>query len=195
MSRESTCCSITGTLCGGRLSRQAWSTSSEIVSKFPERVNNDVGHDDRAGDRAATSAYPRNPHERVLADDRLDLLGMHFLAADIDHALASADEEVTIAAQLDHVAGIDETVRVSEGAAVAEIAQGDAVRADPQATFYDTHFDRRAGPTDDCGGEAGLAVADIEGDAGLGRGEGVGHVRVRPCMRQIVQDRLVGRFA
>ena len=50
----------------------------------------------------------------MAVDHRLDLLGMHLQAADIDDAAAPADEEVAAAAQLDHVAGVDEALRVRE---------------------------------------------------------------------------------
>ena len=43
-------------------------------------------------------------------DDRLDLLGMHLQAADIDDAAAPADEDIAVAAQFDHVAGVDEAI-------------------------------------------------------------------------------------
>ena len=60
---------------------------------------------DRARD-IRTSAVP--------VDDGFDLLGMNLQAADIDDAAAPADEVVAVAAQLDHVAGVDEAIGVGQ---------------------------------------------------------------------------------
>ena len=66
-------------------------------------------------------------------DDRLDLLGMNLQPADIDDAAAAAGEDVTIAAPLHHVAGIDEAVAVAQACMLrAEIALRRARRADAQ---------------------------------------------------------------
>ena len=50
----------------------------------------------------------------MAVDHGFDLFGMHFQAADIDDAAAAAGEQVTIAAQLHHVAGIDKAVPIGE---------------------------------------------------------------------------------
>ena len=54
------------------------------------------------------------PHAGMAVDHRLDFLGMNLEAADIDDAAAPADEIIAIAAQFDHVAGIDEAVGIRE---------------------------------------------------------------------------------
>ena len=56
----------------------------------------------------------RHPHVGMPVDHRLDLLGMNLQAADIDDAAAPADEVIAVAAQLDHVAGVDEAVGVGQ---------------------------------------------------------------------------------
>ena len=47
-------------------------------------------------------------------DHGFDFLGMNLQAADIDDAAAPADEVITVAAQFDHVAGVDESVLVGQ---------------------------------------------------------------------------------
>ena len=56
-------------------------------------------------------------------DHGLDFLGMDLEAANIDDAVASSDEVVAVAAQLDHIARVNETVRVGERVGrLAEVA-------------------------------------------------------------------------
>jgi hypothetical protein len=47
----------------------------------------------------------------MFIEDRLDLLWINFLTADIDNALSTAQEIVPIVPPLYSIAGIDETVR------------------------------------------------------------------------------------
>ena len=56
----------------------------------------------------------RHPHLGMPVDHGLDLLGMNLQPADIDDAAAPADEVIAVAAQLDHVAGVDEAFGVGE---------------------------------------------------------------------------------
>ena len=63
--------------------------------------------------------HQRHAHLRMPVDHRLDLLGMNLQAADIDDAAAAADEVVAVAAQLHHVAGVDEAVGVARAPRVA----------------------------------------------------------------------------
>ena len=77
----------------------------------------------------------------MAVDHRLDLLRMHLQPADIDDAVAPADEVVALAAQLDHVAGVDEAVGVAERRPRAEIAASGARRAErsePSSTRIST---------------------------------------------------------
>ena len=63
--------------------------------------------------------HQRDPNVGVTVDRRLDLLGMHLVAADIDDAALAADEVIAPAAQFHDVAGIDETVAVEQRRRVA----------------------------------------------------------------------------
>src|SRR6266508_3725206 len=67
------------------------------------RAQQHVGDHDLAGDRIPPRAHQRHPHVRMPVDHRLDLLGMDLEAANIDDAVAPADEMITLAAQLYHV--------------------------------------------------------------------------------------------
>ena len=115
---------------------------------------------------------------------RLDLLRMHLGAADVDDAAAPADEKTAIAAHLDHVAGVDEALRVGERRrVVAEQAQRAAGRAHAQGAVDEFHLDG-AGAFQPAGGKAGAAVADGEHDARFGRGVGVFDSRARETRRR-----------
>src|SRR5580704_13355492 len=92
----------------------------------------DVGNHDRAGDRALLRPHQRHSHLWMPVDDRFDLLGMYLQSADIDDAAAAAGENVTIAAPLHHVAGIDETVAIAQRMLRAKIALRRARGADTQ---------------------------------------------------------------
>ncbi len=66
--------------------------------------------------RSARTArpYQRHLHARMPIDHRLDFLGMYLEAANIDDAVAASDEVVAVAVQLDHIARVNETVRLGE---------------------------------------------------------------------------------
>ena len=122
--------------------------------------------------------------------------GFTFSAADIDDAAAPPDEMIAVAAQLDHVAGVDEAVGVAQGRRiVAEIAQRRAVGADAQRAVDDLHRDAVAALAEKGGGKARAAVVDLEADAGFGRGIGMGDARARIERRQGVEHGLVGDLA
>ena len=89
----------------------------------------DVGRDDRAHDRTAPTLHQRHAYCRMTVDDGLDLFGIHLLAADVDDAAAAAEEEITLAAALDEIAGVDETVAVVQRVIFADIVLGSARRA------------------------------------------------------------------
>ena len=78
----------------------------------------------------------------MAVDHRLDLFRMHLQPADIDDAAAAADEIIAVAAQLDHVAGVDEAVGVASAAACrrdsASAVRGERMRSEPS---IDLHLD------------------------------------------------------
>src|SRR5450432_4840046 len=99
---------------------------------------NDIGDHDRTGDRALARSGAGHPHLRMPVDDGLDFLRMNLEAANVDNAAAPADEVISLAAQLDHVAGVDEAVAVSEfGGVLADIGVRRPGRPDPQRSVLD----------------------------------------------------------
>ncbi len=131
-------------------------------------------------------------------DDRLDLLGMNFLAADIDDAAAPADEDITIATPLHHVAGIDEAVGAADRRLVrAEVIHRGARRTQPQRIVLDldadVHFRIVAG--DERRWKSFPGVDDIEADACFGRGIGVRNRGVGVGGLQGIEHALVRDFA
>ncbi len=120
---------------------------------------------------------------------------MHLEAADIDDALAAADEVEAVAALLDHVLGVDEAVGVGQRAGRgADIAAGRARRADAQRAVLDLHR-HLAVAFQEGGGKAGEAVGHLEADPGLGGGVGVAYGHAGEGGLQAVQHRLVGDLA
>src|SRR5271155_5349211 len=102
----------------------------------------DIGNDDRPSDRIFPRFDDRHLHARMAVDYGFDLLGMDLATADIDDSAFSADEIVSIAVTLDHVAGVDEAIGIGEFAAVgAEVAQGRARRSQPERAVLDLHVD------------------------------------------------------
>src|SRR5206468_3820582 len=76
-------------------------------------VDDDVGDDERSGDRAAPRPDAGHADGRVTGDHRLDLLGVHLLAADVDDAAPTTEEVVALTASLDDVAGIHEALVIA----------------------------------------------------------------------------------
>ena len=104
-----------------------------MASRIGAVGEDDVGDHDGAGDRAPARPRARHPYGLVPVDHRLDLLGMDLQPADVDDAAAPADEVVALAAQLDHVAGVDEALGIGErGRIGADIGARRAVGADPE---------------------------------------------------------------
>src|SRR6185312_2687924 len=144
-----------------------------VLPRRRVRLQHHIGDDDRAGKRVFARADQRHPHRRVTVDHRLDLFRMHLEPADIDNAAAPAGEITALAAPLDHVAVIDKAVGVAQRTGIAEIAARGPRRTDAQRALLDLHLDLGALPSDQAGGKPGAAIADIERDPRLGRGEGM----------------------
>src|ERR1700733_3098523 len=70
---------------------------------------NNVGDHDGAGDRTFACLDARHPHRVIAVDYGFDFFGVNFQTADIDDAATAADKVIAVAAQFDHVAGVDET--------------------------------------------------------------------------------------
>src|SRR5437867_565565 len=75
---------------------------------------NNLGRHDRPGNRILARFDERHPHAGMPIDDGFDFLRMDLQTTDVDDPTASSDEEVSIFASLDDIAGVDETVRVAE---------------------------------------------------------------------------------
>src|SRR6202011_736276 len=128
----------------------------------------DIGDHDRAGDRAAARSGARHAHLGVPVDDRFDFLGRNLQAADIDDAAAPADEVVSVPAQFDHVAGVDESVLVGQGGRLpADIGVSGTPRANPQRSVHDFHFNAVTALPDQGGGKAFKAIVHGKADARL----------------------------
>ncbi len=129
-------------------------------------------------------------------DHGLDLFRVNLQAADIDDAALAPDKEITVAAPLHHIAGIDEALRVEERRAPrAHIARRGARRTNAQRAVDDFHLDAVANAFEVIRRKSGEAVIDGEADAGFGRGVGVADAGLRKSSAQIVEDRLVGDFS
>src|SRR5207248_7793370 len=77
-------------------------------------LENHIGNDDRADDRALACPDARQADTLVTVDHRFDFLGMYLEAADIDDAAAASGEMATAAALLDDVAAVDKSVFIGE---------------------------------------------------------------------------------
>src|SRR5260370_23117600 len=94
--------------------------------------------------------------------------------ADVDDAAAPADEVVALAAQLDHVPGVDEAIGIGERRRIgADIGARRAVGADPERAVDDLHLDAVAVPPDQVGGEALPPALPPATHARLGRNIGM----------------------
>ena len=138
----------------------------------------------------------RHLNLRMTIDHRFDFLRMDLQASDIDDAIPPADEIIAVAAQFEHVAGIDEAVRVREMlglcADVAGAMRGERIRSEPSSTFIST-------PTAllsiRLAGKPARPSRDFECNARLRRGESVGDSGLRVEGPEMVQDRLVRDFS
>src|ERR1700722_14469586 len=150
-------------------------------------VENDIGRDQRAGDRIPARLDETGVHAGVPVDHRLDFFRVHLGAADIDDAAAASDEIATVVAQFDHVASVDETVGVAQGRRiVAEIAQGGAARADGERAVDDLEEGAILALAEIRVVLSGLPVIDFEAYARFRRSEGMGDARAWKEFRQSV---------
>ncbi len=118
------------------------------------------------------------------------------MAANIDHAIASANEVISSASQLQHVAGVHETICVRDGSLVAYIPGRDSRRSDPKRSVFNFQVEPPAlfSPIKPAGKPA-KSIAHIERDARLRRGEGVGDLGLRIEGAQMVQNGLIRDFS
>jgi hypothetical protein len=86
--------------------------------------DDNVGSDDGARNRVPPGFDKRHLHLGVAVYDRLDLLGMDLLAADVNDSVPSADEVIPTFSHLDNIARIDKAVFVCERfAGTAQISE------------------------------------------------------------------------
>src|SRR2546426_1840525 len=105
-------------------------------------VQDDVGGDERTGDRTFSRLHPRHSYRRVSVDRRLDFLRVDFQSSDVDDAVPSTEEVVAVAAAFHHVAGVDEAVITCErGAILADVRDRVPRGTDPQRPIVDFDFD------------------------------------------------------
>src|SRR5207248_10471567 len=113
---------------------------------------------------------------RVTGDHRLDLFGVHLLAADVDDTRPTTEEVVAVTASLHDVAGVYEALFIAQSDVFAEVAAGGPRRADTERTVLDLDL-HGAGRADDAGRKAFQTIVDLEADTRLRRGVGMAHAR------------------
>src|SRR2546421_3625176 len=157
-----------GHLVGGQ-SLVAEAEDVGLVVRRRFAVDDDVGDDQRPGDGTAPRPDTGHADGRMTGDHRLDLLGVHLLASDIDDAGPTTEEVVALTAPLHDVASVHEALAIAQRDVFAEIAAGGPRRADAQRTILDRDL-HASGRTNDAGGGACEAVVDLEAHARLRRG-------------------------
>src|SRR4051812_29854893 len=91
------------------------------------------GGDPRTRERTPSRPHHRHADRRMAVDGRLDFLRVDLEPADVDDAVAPAQEVVPIAAPFDDVARIDEAVLAGDRAAFfTEIGGGGSRRSNPE---------------------------------------------------------------
>src|SRR5580700_7109173 len=125
--------------------------------------HNDISDHNRAREGILSRSRSRHLYPRMTVDHRLDLFGMDLQAADVNDTVPSADEIIAVISQLDHVAGVDETVRIYERLArAAEVADRISRRADTQRAIFDLHFDAGTWLSDQTSRKARATIPDLE---------------------------------
>src|SRR6516165_7077696 len=150
---------------------------------------------DRASNRVLARLNEGHFHARMAINYGLDLLRVDLLATDVNDPVRSADEIITVAAQLHHVAGIDKAGFVGEGTCITEVTNRGPGRSDAERAVFELHLHFGARLSDQGRRETSETVADSEGDAGLCRSEGMGDCCLRVNGPQVVQNCLVRDFS
>src|SRR6266480_4742657 len=155
-------------------------------------VQNHVRDDERARDGVLLGPHLRSAHLRVRIDHRLDLLRVHLLAADVDDAVAPADEVIAFTAELHDVPRVDEAVGIRQGfGAAAQIPGGGPRRANPQRALLDPHLHASAFLPDQACRKSRQPVADFKPHAGFRRSERMHDGGPRIESPQMIEDCLV----
>src|SRR5204863_2475743 len=162
-----------------------------LVGRRRLAVDDDVGDDQRSGDGTAPRPDAGHADGRVTGDHRLDLFGVHLLAADVDDTRPTTEEVVAVTASLHDVAGVHEALFVAQSDVLAEVAAGGPRRADTERTVLDLDLDG-AGRADDAGRKAFQTIVDLEADTRLRRGVGMAHARPGVERPKRGKERLVG---
>ena len=131
----------------------------------------------------------------MLVDDLLDFLGMHLQPADIDDAGAAALEEAAVAFLLHHVVRVDKTLVVEQfQTALTDIGGRGPFGADMQRTVAQAQLDFAIG-VQQRRRKSLAPIGDLEPDACLGRGVGVGNDGPGIDGAQGVENGAIGDFA
>src|ERR1700722_17817519 len=121
---------------------------------------------------------------------------MNLEAADIDDAAAPPDEVVSVTTQFNHVAGIDESLRICQRRCVwADIGTGGSRRTNPQGSVLDLHFDAATVIPDHGCGKTFQAVIYRKANPGLGRRIGMTDRGRGKGPAQAVEHGLIGDLA
>ena len=136
--------------------------------------------------------HERHLHPRMRVDYRLNLLRVDLHAADVDYTVPSADEIVSVSAQLDHVVSVDEAILVNERFAraseIADAVRSERIRSEPSSTFISTSAPRRPIRL---AGKPARPSRTSKPYACLGRSERMDDRGRRVARAKVVQDRLV----
>src|SRR5207247_10083877 len=154
-------------------------------------LQDDIGDDQRTGDRASPRPNDRHSHGRVAVDDGLNFLGVDLQPTDIDDSAPSTKEVITVTAPLHNVASVDKALTVDKGQSfLAEIADRGPRGTDPKRTVHDLHF-QLATRADQAHRESLETVIDLESDTCFRRGMGMADGSLRVDATKRIQDRLV----
>src|SRR5271170_2915309 len=128
----------------------------------------------------------------MAVDNCFDFFRVDLETADVDHAVSSTNKVISVSAQLDHVAGVDEAVVGRQGLGKApEVSSRVSSRADPKRAVLDFQLGVSTWTADERRRKACESIADLEADSGLGRSEGMNDSGVPIESSQAVQYYLV----
>ena len=104
-------------------------------------------------------------------DHLFHFFGMHLETPNINNSIAPADEVVAIVSQVEHVGGVDKTVRILQWAVFCiQVAARRPARTGSKRTILDLHIHARCTP-EHTRGKPGEAVIHVKGNPGFRGGK------------------------
>src|SRR5271156_609533 len=121
-----------------------------------------------------------------------DFLRVNLQSTDIDDTATPSDKIVAVAAQFDHIAGVNESIRVDQcGYVSTDIGLCGALGAYTQRSFNDLHLYSIAVLVNKSGRKSLAAVGHGEADTRLSRCIGMADGSARKGLCQSIEHRLV----